>query len=1170
MSSKFKTMDGNTAAAYVSYAFTEVAAIYPITPSSDMAEHVDQWSANGKKNIFGQTVSVVEMQSEAGAAGAVHGSLSAGALTTTYTASQGLLLMIPNMYKIAGELLPGVFHVSARAIATHALSIFGDHSDIMATDQTGFAMLGSGSVQEVMDLAGVAHLSAIKSRVPFLHFFDGFRTSHEIQKIEQIEYDTFSELVDRQALKEFRDRALNPEHPVTRGTNQNPDVFFQGREASNKYYQAVPDIVNDYMQKISEVTGRKYAPFVYYGAEDAENIVISMGSSTSVIEETIDYLNANGYKVGLLKVHLYRPFSDKYFFQALPATVKRISVLDRSKDPVSLGEGLYKDIKAMFYDRAEKPLIIGGRYGLGSKDFTTDHVKAVYDNLASAEPKNGFTVGIIDDVTHTSIEVKDSINTEPAGTKRCKFWGLGSDGTVGANKDAIKIIGDNTNLYAQGYFSYDSKKSGGVTVSHLRFGKQPIKSSYLINNADYIGCHNHSYLAKYDVLDGVVNKGVFVLNTTWSPDQLEEKLPAKVKRKLAAADVQFYIINAAEIARKVGLGNRINMIMQTVFFKLADVLPLEESISYLKDAIVKSYGNKGEKIVEMNHNAVDQSIENLVKIDVPAEWADAAEETTEAELNKPQFVSDIADKVNSLQGDKLPVSAFVGREDGTIPPGTASFEKRSIALFVPEWISENCIQCGQCSFVCPHASIRPFLLNEEEKKSAPESFNTVKATGKQLEGLEFKIQVSTLDCTGCMSCVRVCPAPKKALQAQPIDTQTEVQVPNWEFAVNNISIKDDLMKKDSIKGSQLSQPLVEFSGACAGCGETPYVKLITQLFGDRMFIANATGCSSIWGAAYPSSPYTTNCAGQGPAWSNSLFEDNAEFGLGILLANNKIRESLQIKMKDLLKEGSSSETKALANEWLENYNDGDKTSELTPKLKAALEKENSQTAKEILERADFLTKKSHWVFGGDGWAYDIGYGGLDHVIASGENINIFVYDTEVYSNTGGQASKSTPVAAVAKFAASGKKAAKKDLGLMATTYGNVYVAQIAMGANMNQTIKAIKEAESYDGPSLIIAYSTCINHGITAGMDKGMERMKMAVDSGYWHLWRFNPLLKEEGKNPFVLDSKEPSASFRDYLMGEVRYSSLFKTFPDIAEELFGMAEENAKDKYAKYKYMAE
>lgn len=1170
MSSKFKTMDGNTAAAYVSYAFTEVAAIYPITPSSDMAEHVDQWSANGKKNIFGQTVSVVEMQSEAGAAGAVHGSLSAGALTTTYTASQGLLLMIPNMYKIAGELLPGVFHVSARAIATHALSIFGDHSDIMATDQTGFAMLGSGSVQEVMDLAGVAHLSAIKSRVPFLHFFDGFRTSHEIQKIEQIEYDTFSELVDRQALKEFRDRALNPEHPVTRGTNQNPDVFFQGREASNKYYQAVPDIVNDYMQKISEVTGRKYAPFVYYGAEDAENIIISMGSSTSVIEETIDYLNANGYKVGLLKVHLYRPFSDKYFFQALPATVKRISVLDRSKDPVSLGEGLYKDIKAMFYDRAEKPLIIGGRYGLGSKDFTTDHVKAVYDNLASAEPKNGFTVGIIDDVTHTSIEVKDSINTEPAGTKRCKFWGLGSDGTVGANKDAIKIIGDNTNLYAQGYFSYDSKKSGGVTVSHLRFGKQPIKSSYLINNADYIGCHNHSYLAKYDVLDGVVNKGVFVLNTTWSPDQLEEKLPAKVKRKLAAADVQFYIINAAEIARKVGLGNRINMIMQTVFFKLADVLPLEESISYLKDAIVKSYGNKGEKIVEMNHNAVDQSIENLVKIDVPAEWADAAEETTEAELNKPQFVSDIADKVNSLQGDKLPVSAFVGREDGTIPPGTASFEKRSIALFVPEWISENCIQCGQCSFVCPHASIRPFLLNEEEKKSAPESFNTVKATGKQLEGLEFKIQVSTLDCTGCMSCVRVCPAPKKALQAQPIDTQTEVQVPNWEFAVNNISIKDDLMKKDSIKGSQLSQPLVEFSGACAGCGETPYVKLITQLFGDRMFIANATGCSSIWGAAYPSSPYTTNCAGQGPAWSNSLFEDNAEFGLGILLANNKIRESLQIKMKDLLKEGSSSETKALANEWLENYNDGDKTSELTPKLKAALEKENSQTAKEILERADFLTKKSHWVFGGDGWAYDIGYGGLDHVIASGENINIFVYDTEVYSNTGGQASKSTPVAAVAKFAASGKKAAKKDLGLMATTYGNVYVAQIAMGANMNQTIKAIKEAESYDGPSLIIAYSTCINHGITAGMDKGMERMKMAVDSGYWHLWRFNPLLKEEGKNPFVLDSKEPSASFRDYLMGEVRYSSLFKTFPDIAEELFGMAEENAKDKYAKYKYMAE
>ncbi len=1170
MSSKFKTMDGNTAAAYVSYAFTEVAAIYPITPSSDMAEHVDQWSANGKKNIFGQTVSVVEMQSEAGAAGAVHGSLSAGALTTTYTASQGLLLMIPNMYKIAGELLPGVFHVSARAIATHALSIFGDHSDIMATDQTGFAMLGSGSVQEVMDLAGVAHLTAIKSRVPFLHFFDGFRTSHEIQKIEQIEYDTFSELIDRQALKEFRDRALNPEHPVTRGTNQNPDVFFQGREASNKYYQEVPDIVNDYMQKISDVTGRKYAPFVYYGADDAENIIVSMGSSTNVIEETIDYLNANGYKVGLLKVHLYRPFSEKYFFQAMPSTVKRISVLDRSKDPVSLGEGLYKDIKAMFYDRAEKPLIIGGRYGLGSKDFTTDQVKAVYDNLAAAKPKNGFTVGIIDDVTNTSIEVKDSINTEPAGTKRCKFWGLGSDGTVGANKDAIKIIGDNTNLYAQGYFSYDSKKSGGVTVSHLRFGKQPIKSSYLINNADYIGCHNHSYLEKYDVLDGIVEKGVFVLNTTWTADQLEEKVPAKVKRKLAAKNVQFYIINAAEIARKVGLGNRINMIMQTVFFKLADVLPLEESISYLKDAIVKSYGKKGEKIVEMNHKAVDQSIENLVKIDVPAEWANAEDKSQEADKFKPEFVRNIADRVNALEGDKLPVSAFIGREDGTIPPGTAAFEKRSIALFVPEWIPENCIQCGQCSFVCPHASIRPFALNEEEKKNAPETFKTIKATGKQLEGLEFKIQVSTLDCTGCMSCARVCPAPKKALEMKPIETQTEAEVPNWEYAVNHVSIKDTLMKKDSIKGSQLSKPLVEFSGACAGCGETPYIKLITQLFGDRMFIANATGCSSIWGAAYPSSPYTTNCAGKGPAWSNSLFEDNAEFGLGILLANNKIREGLQMKMKQLLKENVSEELKALVNEWLENYSDGDKTSEITPKLKGLLEKEDNLPAKEILERADFLTKKSHWVFGGDGWAYDIGYGGLDHVIASGENINIFVYDTEVYSNTGGQASKSTPAAAVAKFAASGKKAAKKDLGIMATTYGNVYVAQIAMGANMNQTIKAIKEAESFDGPSLIIAYSTCINHGITAGMDKGMERMKQAVESGYWHLWRYNPLLKEEGKNPFVLDSKEPSASFKEFLMGEVRYSSLFKTFPHLAENLFNMAEENAKEKYARYKKMTE
>ncbi len=1170
MSSKFKTMDGNTAAAYVSYAFTEVAAIYPITPSSDMAEHVDQWSANGKKNIFGQTVSVVEMQSEAGAAGAVHGSLSAGALTSTYTASQGLLLMIPNMYKIAGELLPGVFHVSARALATHALSIFGDHSDIMAVDQTGFAMLGSGSVQEVMDLSGVAHLAAIKSRVPFLNFFDGFRTSHEIQKIEQIEYDTFKELVDYQAIKEFRDRALNPEHPVTRGTNQNPDVFFQGREAANKYYENVPDIVNDYMEKISEKTGRKYAPFVYYGAPDAENIIISMGSSTSVIEETIDYLNGNGYKVGLLKVHLYRPFSEKYFFQALPKTVKRISVLDRSKDPVSLGEGLYKDIKSMFYDREENPLIIGGRYGLGSKDFTSDDVKAVYDNLASENPKNSFTVGIIDDVTHTSLDVKDNINTEPKGTKRCKFWGLGSDGTVGANKDAIKIIGDNTNLYAQGYFSYDSKKSGGVTVSHLRFGKEPIKSSYLINNADYIGCHNHSYLAKYDVLDGLVENGVFVLNTTWSKEQIEEKVPNKVKKALADKKAQFYIINAAEIAQKVGLGNRINMIMQTVFFNLAEVLPLEESIAYLKDAIVKSYGNKGEKVVEMNHNAVDKSIENLIKIDVPAEWSNLGEDEEQDKTTRPEFVTNIADKVNALEGDKLPVSAFAGREDGTIPPGTAAYEKRSIALFVPEWIPENCIQCGQCSFVCPHASIRPFLLNEEEKKNAPENFKTIKANGKQLEGLEFKIQVSTLDCTGCMSCVRVCPAPTKALQMKPIDTQTEQEVPNWEYATKNVSIKDALMKKDSIKGSQLSKPLVEFSGACAGCGETPYVKLITQLYGERMFIANATGCSSIWGAAYPSSPYTTNSSGQGPAWSNSLFEDNAEFGLGILLANKKIREGIQIKIKDLLKQDISEELKTLAKEWLDNYDNGDKTSELTPKIIELLNKEDSLLAKEVLERSDFLTKKSHWVFGGDGWAYDIGYGGLDHVIASGEDINIFVYDTEVYSNTGGQASKSTPAAAVAKFAASGKKSAKKDLGLMATTYGNVYVAQIAMGANMNQTIKAIKEAESYPGPSLIIAYSTCINHGISAGMDKGMERMKQAVESGYWHLWRFNPLLKEEGKNPFVLDSKEPTASFNEFLMGEVRYSSLFKTFPHLAQDLFKVAEETAKDKYEKYLKMTQ
>ncbi len=1164
MSSTFKTMDGNTAAAYVSYAFTEVAAIYPITPSSDMAEFVDQWSANGKKNIFGQTVSVVEMQSEAGAAGAVHGSLAAGALTSTYTASQGLLLMIPNMYKISGELLPGVFHVSARAVAGHALSIFGDHSDIMACNQTGFAMIASGSVQEVMDLGGIAHLASIKSRIPFIHFFDGFRTSHEVQKVEEISYDTFAELLDKEALKEFRDRALNPDHPVTRGTAQNPDVFFQGKEVSNNYYSKVADIVNDYMQKISEVTGRSYAPFVYYGDPEAENIIISMGSSTSVIEETIDYLNNNGYKVGLLKVHLYKPFSEKYFFEALPKNVKRISVLDRSKDPTSFGESMYKDVKALFYDREERPLVIGGRYGLGSKEFSTDHVKAVYDNLASAEPKNGFTVGIIDDVTHTSLDITEAIKSEPEGTKRCKFWGLGSDGTVGANKDAIKIIGDNTDLYAQGYFSYDSKKSGGVTVSHLRFGKKPIKSSYLINNADYIGCHKQSYLTKYHVAEGLSKEGVFVLNTTWSKEEIENSLPNSVKKELAKQNAKFYIIDAANIARKIGLGNRINMIMQTVFFYLAEVIPMEESIAYLKDAIVKSYGSKGEKIVEMNHKAVDLSIENLVKIEVPQSWADLADDVQEDQSDVPDFVKNIANPVNALAGDKLPVSAFVGREDGTLPLGTAAYEKRSIAVYVPEWQSENCIQCGQCSFVCPHAAIRPFLLNQEEKEKAPESFTTIPATGKALEGHDYRMQVTIEDCTGCMSCERVCPAPQKALVMKPFETQTE-QIPNWNFAVKQISIKDTLVKKDSIKGSQFCKPLIEFSGACAGCGETPYVKLITQLYGDRMTIANATGCSSIWGGSYPSSPYTTNAEGKGPAWANSLFEDNAEFGLGILLANQKIRESLQMKLETIAKESSDEGINEEINNFIENFNHSDTTVELKPKLVAALQKLEHPLAQEVLEREDFLTKKSHWVFGGDGWAYDIGFGGLDHVIASGEDINIFVYDTEVYSNTGGQASKATPAAAVAKFAASGKKVAKKDLGIMATSYGHVYVAQIAFGANMNQTIKAIKEAESYPGPSVIIAYAPCINHGIMAGMDKNVEQMKKAVEAGYWHLWRYNPLLKEEGKNPFVMDSKEPTASFKEFLLSEIRYASLFKTFPDLAEELFEKAEVSAKEKYQRY-----
>ncbi|MDW7669489.1 MAG: pyruvate:ferredoxin (flavodoxin) oxidoreductase [Bacillota bacterium] len=1177
MAKKMKTMDGNTAAAYVAYAFTDVAAIYPITPSSPMAEHIDEWAAHGQKNIFGQEVKVSELQSEGGASGAVHGSLAAGALTSTFTASQGLLLMLPNMYKIAGELLPGVFHVSARAVAGHALSIFGDHSDVMATRQTGFAQLAAGSVQEVMDLGGVAHLTAIKTRIPFVHFFDGFRTSHEIQKIETIDYEDFAKLVDYEAVKEFRKRALNPEHPVTRGTAQNPDIYFQAKESANSFYTDVPDVVADYMAEINKVTGRDYKPFNYYGAGDAEYVIIAMGSVTETVEETVDYLNSKGEKVGLVKVHLYRPFSEKYFFNVLPKTVKRIAVLDRTKEIGSLGEPLYLDIKAMFYDKEKRPLIVGGRYGLGSKDTTPTQIKAVYDNLKTNEPKNGFTIGIVDDVTFTSLLEGDTIVTSPESTIKCKFWGLGSDGTVGANKNAIKIIGDNTDMYAQGYFSYDSKKSGGITVSHLRFGEEPIRSTYLVNQADFVSCSQQSYVDKYDLLKGLKKGGTFLLNTIWDEKELEENLPEDLKKYIAEKDINFYTINATKIAEEIGLGHRTNMVMQSAFFDLAKVIPKEEAIKYLNKAIEDTYGKKGDKIVNMNKEAVDKGISELVKIDVPESWKSAEDECADVETGKekPEFIKNVLEPVNRQEGDNLPVSTFVGREDGTFPQGTAAYEKRGIAVNVPEWQIDNCIQCNQCSFVCPHAVIRPFLLDEDEKKNAPETFETKKAMGKGLEGLEYRIQISPLDCTGCGNCADVCPAKEKALIMKPIETQVEVQAPNWEYAMDNVKIKDTLMNKGTVKGSQFAQPLLEFSGACAGCGETPYAKAVTQLYGDRMIIANATGCSSIWGGSAPSTPYCQNAQGKGPAWANSLFEDNAEYGYGMALAVNVIRNSIEDSMKSMLNKDIDTGIKEAFEAWIEGKEDADASEKATEKILAVLEgfepcEECEKDYKNIIDNKDYLIKKSVWIFGGDGWAYDIGYGGLDHVLASGEDVNVMVFDTEVYSNTGGQSSKATPTAAVAKFAASGKKVKKKDLGMISATYGYIYVAQVAIGANQNQFMKALKEAESYKGPSIIIAYAPCINHGIKAGMGKSIEQEKKAVEAGYWHLYRYNPLLKEEGKNPFILDSKEPKASFRDFLLSEVRYTSLQRTFPEIAEDLFQKAEKDAKERYEGYKRMAE
>ena len=1177
MAKFMKTVDGNTAAAHVAYAFTEVAAIYPITPSSTMAELVDEWSSQGRKNVFGQKVKVVEMQSEAGAAGAFHGSLQAGALTSTFTASQGLLLMIPNMYKCAGELLPGVFHVTARALAAQALSIFGDHQDVMAARQTGVVMLASGSVQEVADIAPVAHMSAIEGSLPFVHFFDGFRTSHEIQKVELMENEDYEKLLDMDAVQAFRDKALSPNHPVTRGTAQNPDIYFQTREVSNKYYDDIVGIVEKNMARMSEITGRKHSLFDYYGAEDATHVVVAMGSVTEALEETIDYLNAKGQKLGMIKVHLFRPFSAEHFLAAMPKTVERVCVLDRTKEPGAPGEPLYLDVVNVLAKSELSPLVVGGRYGLGSKDTTPTDLNAVFENLNTENPRNGFTIGIVDDVTNLSLPQAEPIKIKAPGTVRCKFWGLGSDGTVGANKQAIKIIGDHTDKYAQAYFDYDSKKSGGVTMSHLRFGDTPIRSTYLLDESDYIACHNQSYVHQYDLLKGLRKGGTFVLNTIWDQEGLEKNLPAEMKQYIAENDIQFYTINAVKIGQEIGLGNRINMICQAAFFKLADIIPVEDAVKYLKDSIQKTYGKKGEKIVNMNCQAVDAGINSLVKVDVPASWANATEPSKESDTEEPAFIKDILRPMNAQKGNDLPVSAFLGYEDGTFPNGTAAYEKRGIAVNVPEWITENCIQCNRCSFICPHACIRPVLVNEEELQNAPEAFKTKKATGKGFDGLQYRIQVSPMDCTGCGNCADVCPAKEKALVMKPFDTQ-EVEVENWAYAVDpaKVAPKGDIMNVKTVKGSQFRQPLMEFSGACAGCGETAYIKLVTQLFGDRMMIANATGCSSIWGGSAPSTPYTVNHEGKGPSWANSLFEDNAEYGLGQHLAVEQIRGKLTDDIQQLVSLATDENGKQVFQNWLDNKDNGEASVEASKAVVELINKAEPKTeeTKALLEsvksRADYLVKRSQWILGGDGWAYDIGYGGLDHVLASGENINVLVFDTEVYSNTGGQSSKATPVAAMAKFAASGKRSRKKDLGMMAMSYGNVYVAQVAMGADYNQFVKAVVEAEAYDGPSLIIAYAPCINHGIKEGMGRSVANEEQAVKAGYWHLYRHNPVLRKEGKNPFSLDSKEPTESFRDFLMKQVRYSAIAKQYPEEAEELFTMAEESAKDRLDSYKRLAD
>ncbi|MGE9993936.1 pyruvate:ferredoxin (flavodoxin) oxidoreductase [Peptoniphilaceae bacterium SGI.137] len=1174
MVQKFKTMDGNEAAAYVSYAFTEVATIYPITPSSPMPEHVDTWAANGMKNLFGKPVKVVEMQSEAGAAGAVHGALSAGSLTTTYTASQGLLLMIPNMFKIAGEQLPGVFHVAARAVASQALSIYGDHSDINAARMTGFAFLCSSSVQEAMDLGAVAHLAAIEGSLPFCHFFDGFRTSHEIDKIQVWDFEDLRDMINLDKVKEFRARSLNPNRPKTYGTAQSPDVFFQNVEASNSYYTDIIPVVEKYMAKVSEKTGRSYHLFDYYGDPQAEHVVVLMGSVAGAMQEVVDHLREKeGKKVGVVVVRLYRPFSAKHLLAAIPETATKITVLDRTKEKGALGEPLLMDVQSAFYSSERHPLIVGGRYGLGSKDTTPTHLLAVFRNMEKDEPKNHFTIGIEDDVTHLSLDQSETLYIAEEGTKRCKFWGFGSDGTVGANKQAIKIIGDNTDMYAQGYFDYDSKKSGGLTVSHLRFGKLPIRSTYLLDEADFISCSKQAYVHQYDLLRGLKKGGTFLLNCTWTPEELDEHLPGQMKRALAEKNIEFYLINATGIAQELGLGSRTNMIMQSAFFELSKVLPIEEAVAHLKDSIVKAYGHKGDDVVQMNYNAVDRGISALQKVEVPAEWANAKDDVVDL-TGAPEFFTKVVSKMLRHEGDDLPVSAFADRPDGHWDNGTTAYEKRGIAVFNPEWQIENCIQCNQCSYVCPHAAIRPFLLNEEEAANAPEGFETKKAIGKGLEGLSFRIQVSQLDCTGCGNCADVCPAKEKALIMKPFEEQYEQQKGFWTYANEKVGYKEDLMDVNTVKGTQFKQPLMEFSGACAGCGETPYVKLVTQLFGDHMMIANATGCSSIWGASAPATPYTVNACGEGPSWGNSLFEDAAEYGYGQLLSAESNREYIATKMNEFKALNLNTKWNELFDAWIEGSNDYKASKKATVEiLNNADEKvdsaEGQALLQDILDMKDYMIKKSVWIFGGDGWAYDIGYGGLDHVLASGKDINILVLNTEVYSNTGGQASKATPIAAIAQFAAAGKRIQSKDLGRMQSSYGYVYCAQVAMGANQNQTLKAIREAESYNGPSLVIAYAPCINHGIRIGMGRSQRREKQAVEAGYWHLWRFDPRLADEGKNPFQLDSKEPTGDFQEFLQGEVRYSSLKRNFPDVAQELYDASEKAAKERYKEYVRLA-